>query len=249
MTVGLCIKNASLIYCEKPVFSHLNLSVAASKRVALLGPPCIGKSGFLRMIAGKSNPDETIFFQLSSDNNYPVQQQTELVTANDHLKSWLTVFDNLAISLQDNNATSEEQSAIRQRISTLLAEHNLDDIRACYPHQLTPLLRHQIAFIRVLVENKPIVLLDNPFTGLEPLDRMKLNEFAANILANKTVIFITQEPTEALRYANEIFVMQGVPVELTSIASFSTPIPRELSDPQLTAMYTTLFTQLSPVNI
>lgn len=249
MTVGMCLKNASLTYRDKPIFAHLSLTVPASKRIALLGPPCIGKSGFLRMIAGKANPEEKAFFQISSDNNLPVEQQSELMTTHDGLRSWLTILDNVLINLQLKKHSLEEQMALSQRASAILEQLNMSDIMRCYPHQLTPHMRQQVALIRTLLTDKPIILMDSPFTGLDPLERMKLNELAAELFTGKTIIFITQEPTEALRYANEIFVMQGDPVELHSIASFSTPIPRELSDPQLTAMYTTLFSQIAPVHI
>jgi putative hydroxymethylpyrimidine transport system ATP-binding protein len=247
VTVGICIKNASLSYRGNQIFSHLNLSVHAGKWVALLGPKEVGKTAFLRMIAGQTTADETVYYQQCSDNNLPISAQTTLLTPDDELRPWLSVLDNLLISLEFDNYSVDEIQEKSDIAKAMLNSAGLRDIMNVYPNDLSPFIRHRLALMRTVLEDKPIILMDEPFARLETDDHIALNEIAANIFISKTVIFVTRHPDEALRYANEILVMQGKPASLTSIASFSTPTPRELSDPQASAIHSALFSQLALV--
>ncbi len=65
--------------------------------------------------------------------------------------------------------------------------------------------------------NKPIVLMDEPFSALDVITRLKLQTLAAKLLKNRTVLFVTHDPFEALRLANKIMVMHGEPVNLQPI--------------------------------
>lgn len=247
MTVGICIKNASLSYRQKVIFSHLNLSVHAGKWVALLGSKEVGKTAFLRMIAGQTTADETVYYQQTSSNNLPLCEQTTLLTQNDELRPWLSILDNVLISLEFDAYHIDEIREKTDLAKTMLTRIGLRDKMSSYPGDLDAFTRHHVALIRTIIEDKPIILLDEPFALMPADDHIALNEIAANLFANKTVIFVTRDPDEALRYANEIFVMQGNPVSLTSIACILTPTPREISDPQLLAIHSALFSQLALV--
>ena len=169
------------------------------------------------------------------------------MSTKDQLRTWLTVFDNATLCLQLHQYSWEEQDQKRQQARLLLDELGMGDTLSFYPHQLTPAMRQRTALVRTLVENKPIVLLDEPYSELDYSERAQLKEITARYLQGKTVIFITHEPTEALRFANEIIVMQGHPATLKSIATFSSATPRELSDPQLTAIHAILHGRLAEV--
>jgi putative hydroxymethylpyrimidine transport system ATP-binding protein len=247
VTVGICIKNASLSYREKLIFAHLNLSVHAGKWVALLGTKAVGKTAFLRMIAGQTTTDETVFYQQSSDNNLPISEQTALLTQNDELRPWLSLLDNMLLCLEFDHFSVEEIQEKTDLAKSMLNRIGLGAMLNAYPGDLTAFQRHHLALIRTIIDDKPIILMDEPFALLPADDHIALNEIAAALFAHHTVIFVTRNPDEALRYANEILVMHGNPVSLTSIASFSTPTPRELSDPQLSAIHSALFSQLALV--
>jgi putative hydroxymethylpyrimidine transport system ATP-binding protein len=107
-------------------------------------------------------------------------------------------------------------------------------------------MRQRVALIRTLLENKPIVLMDEPFAALDAMTRYHLQELAAKLLHKKTVLFITHDPGEALRLANDIYVMQGSPAQLKAIAHLSSVTPREVTDVETWALQKDLLDELLP---
>jgi putative hydroxymethylpyrimidine transport system ATP-binding protein len=163
LTVGLRIKNASLSYRGKTIFSHLNLSVHAGKWVALLGPKEVGKTAFLRMIAGATTADEVVYYQQSSDNNLPILEQCTLITQNDQLRPWLTLLDNLLICLEFANYSDEEIQEKTDLATALLNSIGLGEMKNAFPYDLSPYMRHRLALLRAVIDNNPIILMDEPF--------------------------------------------------------------------------------------
>src|SRR3990167_3228776 len=114
-----------------------------------------------------------------------------------------------------------------------------------YPHQLSGGMRQRVALVRTLMEEKPIILMDEPFSALDAITRYKLQALAVDLLKEKTVFFITHDPSEALRLAHIIYIMQGRPAFLKPVAHLSSAIPRELTDPETSKLQTDLFHQLA----
>jgi putative hydroxymethylpyrimidine transport system ATP-binding protein len=88
-------------------------------------------------------------------------------------------------------------------------------------------------------------LMDEPFSALDTITRYKLQTLAADLLKNRTVLFITHDPLEALRLADEIFIMSGQPAQLHAPLDLNTPTPRDPAEPQLLALQATLLRELT----
>lgn len=241
----ICIKNATLIYDRKTVFADLNIDLPAGKWIGLIGPSGIGKSSFLRMIAGLISAKETSKGNITVDNALPIHTQIAYMAQTDLLLPWLTVLGNGTLGLKLRARTRQNDLNAKQKAKALLHEVGLGEAIDLYPHQLSGGMRQRVALVRTLMENKPIVLMDEPFSALDTITRYKLHELAVTMLKGKTVLFITHDPTEALRLANAIYIMKGNPAELKLVTHLSSQTPRALHDPEHIKLQEMLFQELS----
>lgn len=232
-TTTIKLINASLNYGTKIIYAHLDLSIMAGDWVGLLGPSGIGKSSLLRTIAG------LIPGYPHSNLDIAYMGQTDL------LLPWLKVIDNATLNLKLRSHTRAEQKILREKAIMLLEQVGLGASLNDYPATLSGGMRQRVALVRTLLENKPIILMDEPFSALDAITRHKLQHLAVTLLTGKTVFFITHEPTEALRIANKIYIMQGTPATLKCVAHLSSETPRSLLDPELIKLQAQLFEELS----
>ena len=133
---------------------------------------------------------------------------------------------------------------MEQAIS-LLQKVGLKHALHLYPHQLSGGMRQRVALVRTLMENKPVILMDEPFSALDAITRYQLQDLASELLQNKTVLFVTHDPNEALKLSHEIFIMQGRPATLKSIITLTSKIPRELFDEKMIKLQSSLFHELT----
>jgi putative hydroxymethylpyrimidine transport system ATP-binding protein len=239
------IQHGSLAYGEEQVFANLNLVLPAGKWVSLLGPSGVGKSSLLRMICGLTTPQETTGGSIKADNGTPVQQQIAYMAQTDLLLPWMTVLDNATLGITLRGSSRRQYASELDKARELLDKAGLHQASHLYPRQLSGGMRQRVALVRTLMENKPVVLMDEPFSALDAITRYKLQHLAAELLKNKTVFFITHDPTEALRLSNDIYIMQGRPAVLKSVPSLTTTAPRDLTDKEVINLQALLFQQLS----
>lgn len=228
---ALHIRNATLHYKQQPIFADINLSITEGCWVALLGISGIGKSSLLRLIAGILTADERHQGELNSDLHPQANQQIAYMGQTDLLLPWLSVLDNVLLGYKLRGSKQDQKA----RATALLANVGLAGKCYHYPHQLSGGMRQRVALVRTLIEDKPIVLMDEPFSALDTITRHQMQALAAEILKDKTVIFVTHDPVEALRLAHDIYLMHGTPAKLKKVLSLPNNSPRELTDPFVTA--------------
>lgn len=243
-TLPIC--EASLSYDKKTIFRHLSMELYLGKWTALLGPSGIGKSSFLRLLAGLIPSNRYIHAQISNLDTH-FYQQIAYMAQTDLLLPWLTVLENATLGSTLRNISRFRYRAVKEKALALLTEAGLGNVIHQFPHQLSGGMRQRTALIRTLMEEKPIILMDEPFSALDALTRYKLQELTVRLLKNKTVLFITHDPAEAIRLSHHIYLMQGEPVQLipvTELTSLTSITPRELHDPVLLSLQTKLFDTL-----
>lgn len=106
-------------------------------------------------------------------------------------------------------------------------------------------MRQRVALVRTLMENKPIILMDEPFSAVDAITRYKLQELAVHLLKDKTVLFITHDPMESLRLADKIYIMHHQPAQLKLVAQLASHAPRALNHPELMQLQAQLFHELA----
>jgi putative hydroxymethylpyrimidine transport system ATP-binding protein len=105
--------------------------------------------------------------------------------------------------------------------------------------------RQRVALARTLMEDRPLVLMDEPFSALDAITRARLQVQAARLLAGRTVLLVTHDPLEALRLGHRIHVMAGHPARIEAPIQPDGAPPRDLHDPALLARQGDLLARLA----
>ncbi|MFA0485353.1 ABC transporter ATP-binding protein [Vibrio sp. 10N.222.55.B11] len=228
-TVGVQLSNASLRYndSEHATLSGLSLSLNAGKWTVLLGRSGCGKTTVLRYLAGLL--DDKVEWQgiLTTSDELPLTDRIAYMAQQDLLLPWLSVIDNVCLSHRFQNSASDKALQTNQALE-LLAAVGLADYANAMPDQLSGGMRQRVALARTLMQDKPVVLMDEPFSALDAVTRHKLQSLACELLRDKTVVLITHDPQEAVRLADNLYVLQGTPANAQSLSVPLTSTPRVL---------------------
>ncbi len=238
--LAVSLRAARLVYTGLILFDGLDLELAAGSFTGLLGPSGIGKSSLLRLLAGLTSAG--ISGELLGGDGLPLTGRVAYMAQQDLLLPWLNVLDNVMIG---SRLRSEPPD--RPRALELLARVGLADCALVRPDALSGGMRQRVALARTLMENRPVVLMDEPFSGLDALTRLRLQAMAVELLAGRTVLLITHDPLEALRLGEHILVMNGRPATLYTLPELPGVPPRDPGDPAVQAAYRAILRQLEMV--
>ena len=185
----------------RQLFSDLALTLVGGKWTCLLGSSGVGKSTVLKLLADLPTGGE---FQgdISADDGGAVAQRTAYMAQSDLLFPWLNVRDNIVLG---SALRSEIEDAARAE--KLIEQVGLRDHRDKRPHELSGGMRQRVALARTLMEDTPIVLLDEPFSALDTRTRREMQDLAFEMLQGKTVLLVTHDSAEALRLADQLLLM------------------------------------------
>ncbi len=224
--VGIELRRGTLVFGDKTVFKNLDLDVPAGRTTCLLGPSGVGKSSLLRMIAGLS--PEAKAHKLTADDHAPIQGRIAYMDQRDLLLPWLSVLENVTLG-----AKLRHEHPSREKAVALLRRVGLEDEAEASPAELSGGMRQRVALARTLMEDRPIVLMDEPFSAVDALTRLHLQDLAAEVLVGRTVMLVTHDPLEALRLGHRILVLRGEPAQLAPSIEPAGQPPRPAGDPAL----------------
>ena len=178
--------------------------------VCLLGKSGSGKSTLLHFIAGLL-PSNIARGSVIASDELPLGGRIAWMAQQDLLLPWLKIIDNINLgSLLRGNRTKQDRDQARQ----LLKDVELEGVENRYPHELSGGMRQRVALARTLAEQRPVNLLDEPFSGLDASTRYQLQGLASRLLANRTTLLVTHDPLEALRMADQILFSMDVRLKL-----------------------------------
>ena len=187
---------------DKVIFDKLNSKFLKGQWTCILGPSGCGKSTLLKSIAGIIHPESGF---ISDGNNNSLGGKVSWMDQKDLLVPWLSVQKNTEIGYRlrgdiiDSNISEQ-----------LIEEVGLKESKDLLPDVLSGGMRQRAALARTLMENKPLVLMDEPFSAVDAITRSKLQALAANLLKGRTVVLVTHDPWEALRLGNRILIINNM---------------------------------------
>ncbi len=235
--LAVSLRAARLVYSGLTLFAGLDLELAGGGFTCLLGPSGIGKSSLLRLLAGLTPPG--VSGELRGGDGLPLTGRVAYMAQQDLLLPWLNVLDNVTLGSRLRGERPD-----RQRALELLARVGLANSALARPEALSGGMRQRAALARTLMENRPMVLMDEPFSGLDALTRLRLQAMAVELLAGRTVLLVTHDPLEALRLGEHILVMNGRPATLQTLPDLPGAPPRDPGDPAVQAAYRAILRRL-----
>ncbi len=230
-TPRLEIKDIVKDFGGRRVVDHVDLTVMPGQVTCLLGPSGCGKSTTLRIIAGVEKQDSGSIYvdgKLVCDTVYrlpPEDRSIGLMFQDFALFPHLTVGQNVAFGLNRKDSAARVQ-ALLDKVGML---SHIDD----YPHQLSGGEQQRVALARSLAPKPQIMLMDEPFSGLDDRLRDDIRDETLEVLKSEgtAVLLVTHEPGEAMRMADEIALMrdgrivqQGAPYNI-----YNAPVDLEAS--------------------
>jgi putative hydroxymethylpyrimidine transport system ATP-binding protein len=233
--VSISVHAARLSYAGAVLFDSLDVALPAGQITCLLGPSGVGKTSLLRLVAGLEGAGAVV----CSDHR-PLSGRYAWMAQQDLLLPWLTVADNLMLGARLRGEPPDPT-----RADGLLRLVGLAGRGADRPASLSGGMRQRAALARTLMEDRPVVLMDEPFSALDAITRYQLQDAAADLLAGRTVMLVTHDPLEALRLGHRIHVMAGRPARLDEALEPAGNPPRDPRDPEILKLQAELLTRLA----
>ncbi len=230
---------AGLRYGAATVFEALDLVLPAGRTTCLLGPSGVGKTSLLRLIAGLAHGAEG---RATDQTGGALDGRIAYLAQQDLLLPWLSVLGN--VLLGPDLRGEPPSPALAARAQDLIAQVGLAGREADRPARLSGGMRQRVALARTLMESRPVVLMDEPFSALDAITRYQLQDLAARLLRGRTVLLVTHDPLEALRLGDSIRIMAGVPARLDHALRPPSPPPRDATDPAILRLQAELLKRL-----
>jgi putative hydroxymethylpyrimidine transport system ATP-binding protein len=232
----LRLEGLTKAYGALPVLDTVSLTVAAGEFVAVVGPSGCGKSTLFDVVAGLEPPDggRVLVDGVEATGRtaafaYMPQQ--------DLLFPWRTVLDNTTLGLEVAGMRRREA---RERARPLFGEFGLDGFEDARPGELSGGMRQRAALLRTVVQDRPVLLLDEPFGALDALTRTEMQVWLSRTRArfSWTIVLVTHDVREAVFLADRVVVLGPRPTSVVREVRVDLPRPRDLSvltDPAFTA--------------
>jgi iron(III) transport system ATP-binding protein len=201
------VDGLTLWYGVRTAVDHVSLSIAPGEILCLLGPSGSGKSTLLRLLAGLERPTAGRVvldgLEVAGPRTFvePERRRVGMVFQDYALFPHLTVAANVAFGLR-----GLDRAEVRTRVDTLLTLVGLADRRDSYPHMLSGGERQRVALARALAPRPHVLLMDEPFSGLDSRRRDQVREETRAILraTGTTTLLVTHDATEAMRFGDRI---------------------------------------------
>src|SRR6266436_10063742 len=165
----LRIEDGSVSFGAVEVFRDLSLDISRGEFVAVVGPSGCGKTTLLNLFSGFLKP---------SFGSVACAGRVRMVYQHDSLFPWQTAAQNIAMGLRDLTSEAERERQLKEMLRLI----NLGEFAAHYPHQLSGGMRQRVELARALAGDTDILLLDEPFSSLDYLTRLRLRRELARIL-------------------------------------------------------------------
>ena len=215
------------------VLRELSLGIKRGEFVAVVGPSGCGKTTLLNLLSGYDQPSSGAIMR---------EGRVRMVYQQDGLFPWLTVAENIALGLRQIKSEAERAKQIAEMVRLI----RLEGFEQHYPHQLSGGMRQRVELARALAGEADILLLDEPFSALDYLTRLRMRQELARILHERprTVALVTHDIEEAAQLADRVIVLSERPAQIRSEFWIDVPRPRDLTHPEVVSTIHRVLTEI-----
>ena len=198
---------------EKTIFSNINFHLFDQEIISIIGPSGCGKSTILNIISGVESDFQGEVIIKGQNSSLKNQSEVSYMQQKDLLLPWRNVLENSILGLEINklNKNKSRENALR-----LLPEFGLEGSENMFPRHLSGGMRQRVSFLRSILLERPIMLLDEPFSALDSITRSKMHEWVSSILMinKKSVVLVTHDIYEAVLLSDRVLIMGGSPINI-----------------------------------
>jgi putative hydroxymethylpyrimidine transport system ATP-binding protein len=213
---------------EIQLFDKLDFLIRQGEFVSFLAPSGVGKTTLFRLIAGLLEPEAgTIrLAEQAGLGSAGPRGRVGYMPQQDCLMPWRNVWENASLGLEIAGVPRKEA---KRRVLELLPSFGLEGKENSYPAELSGGMRQRVSFLRTLLCGYELLLLDEPFSSLDAITRLHMQEWLLEIWERHrcTVMFITHDVEEALFLSDRVLVAHESPIR--RLREFSVPLSRPRS--------------------
>jgi len=229
MSLGLKLEGVSFAYDATPILQDISVSIPAGQFLSLLGASGSGKSTLLRLAAGLCQPSRGRLAWNGAAIAGPSLERG-MVFQDYALFPWLSVVDNIEIAIAKARPTVSKAER-REEACDYLRKVGLGGAIGKYPGELSGGMRQRGAIARALALGSPLLLMDEPFGALDPVNRARLQDLLLEIWESanprKTIVFVTHDVDEALYLGDRLVVLGSSPGRVIADLAVSFERPPE----------------------
>lgn len=207
-----------------PVLSQIDFYVGTAEFVSIVGPSGCGKSTLLNIVAGLEEPSQGTLW-LQGQKLGRRLGQVGYMYQKDLLLPWRSVLDNAILGLEVQGLSRDKA---RARAMALIERFGLKGFEHSYPFSLSGGMRQRAAFLRTILADRDVILLDEPFGALDALTRVQMQEWLLDLWSSfrKTIVLVTHDIDEAIFLSDRIYVLTARPGQVKMVQPVTLPRPR-----------------------
>ena len=209
------IKNITKTVGEKVILDDISLTIESGSFVVLIGPSGCGKTTTLKLLNKLIEPTSGEIYidgqPISKEDPIKLRRNIGYVIKNIGLFPHLTIKENIELIPKLKGEKSEKEISQNTERLIKMVELDPDEFLYKYPTELSGGQQQRIGVIRAIATDADIILMDEPFSALDPITRTQLQEWLYELQQDlkKTIIFVTHDMDEALKLADKICIMKG----------------------------------------
>lgn len=230
---------------SKLLIDNLSFNVNKGEFISIIGPSGCGKSTIFRLISRLEQSSVGDIY-INNSNVNDIDSPIGYMPQSDLLIPWRTILENACLPLE---VGGRKQKNAKKKAEEFLEAFGLERYKDKYPKDLSGGMKQRVSFIRTLLTGAEVMLLDEPFSALDAITKISMQEWLLNQWSkfNKTILFITHDVEEALFLSNKIFVVSEKPITRLKEVIVPLDYPRDrhmLSRPEILTIKEELVNEL-----
>ncbi len=234
---AVAVRGVRVSHGGAPLLDGLDVVFPAHRTTCILGASGVGKSTLLRLIAGLPPDPERGLARDGAGRS--LEGRLAYMAQDDLLLPWASVASNVILGSRLRGEPIDSS-----RAAALIEAVGLTAYADALPHTLSGGMRQRAALARTLMEERPIVLMDEPFSALDALTRHQLQDLVAELFRGRTIILVTHDPIEALRLGHAVHIMANQPAQLDEPLIVGGEPTRDPTSPEIVALQRELMAKL-----